>query len=234
MVIEHIVVFIFEAAVSPSMTMCAQEQGARHRFADGEATQPSELVTEISLDSDADVNSAPGGLAGAIAALAERQAFGGNRAPSSHPTTFSSPSPDPEVDHSTGEVPEQLESTGNEPGRQTQDEPSQWAEDYDSTETVASTPVRDEEPEISTCGRASGELAHWEDHGRGENSDENGTSFARLGVPSENTPSTNDVLLPDSFEEQVVLAMALSIADAQASRIHQADTRSGPLPQPTH
>jgi len=36
-----------------------------------------------------------------------------------------------------------------------------------------------------------------------------------------------------SFEEQMVLAVALSIADAQ-TRVHQRDNRSGPLRQPTH
>jgi len=41
--------------------------------------------------------------------------------------------------------------------------------------------------------------------------------------------SSDDVKV--SFEEQMVLAMALSIADAQ-TRVHQGDNRSGPLLQP--
>jgi hypothetical protein len=219
-----------------------QEQGARHRFADVEATRPSEPLIEISLGSEADMDPATGGLAGAIAALAERRAtIGGNTAPASH-----SPILSPEVDPRAGEI---SEGTGNQPRRQlhSPEETSQRAEEHGSTERVASET-----------------LAHWvsstqEDYtldssksvgGQSSQRAEIGTSFAS-SVPSsseltwespENSPpdarngepnaDDEKVLLPDSFEERMMLAMALSIADA--SRLHQGDTRSGPLPQPTH
>ncbi|KAG0620173.1 hypothetical protein M758_4G195400 [Ceratodon purpureus] len=251
--------------VMEAIWLSIQEQGARHRFADEEATRPSESLTEICLDSEADEDPPTGGLAGAIAALAERQAVRGNTAPASQSTIHCMLPLDPEVDDRADEVLEALENSGDEPqshSHRDPEEPSQRAEETDMTETLASTSGREEEAEISSS-RASEHLAHWvssmqEEYrgsshlrkslgGRSSEQVEVDTSFASSipsasEVTSESNPSDfrngetsahdEKVLLPDNFEEQMMLAMALSIADAQASRIHHGDTRSGPLPQP--
>jgi len=56
-----------------------------------------------------------------------------------------------------------------------------------------------------------------------------GTAFARSASDAPSGESSDGVKV--SFEEQMVLAMALSIADVQ-TRVHQGDNRSGPLLQP--
>lgn len=264
--------------VMEAIWLSIQEQEVRRRSSEGEATRsrPAELLAEISLGSLADDDSvlapppppegvegepwdqrqglAAGGLAGAIAALAERQAVGGDT------TAQNLPPPHPEGSRLTqvSNVNEDaLESTNTGIESERQSGSSQRGDLHFLAEIMPSVSGRGEE-DAENSSRASEKLANWVSSTQkeykgsstwlGDQSSEQvevGTSFSS-SVPSaselpweapdngESSGANNDkVLVPDSFEEQMMLAMALSLADAQA-QVHQGGNRSGPLPLSTN
>lgn len=271
-----------------------QEQGARHRFAEGETTQslPSEPLTEISVTSEEDGDTvvlppppplglelescdqhfgrhaiAAGGLAGAIAALAERQAVGGDTAAPATTVQTTCPEDYRATEVSNEETLETTTGTESESRRQSPVEDTTSSSRTDLP-VMASISGRGEE-DAENSSRASEKLANWvsstQKEYKGSNMNtwlgdqsseqvEVGTSFSSSvpsaselpweapDVPSEgrNGESSGSgggnnekVLMPDSFEEQMMLAMALSLADAQA-RVPHGGNRSGPLPQVTN
>ncbi|KAG0592953.1 hypothetical protein KC19_1G292900 [Ceratodon purpureus] len=307
--------------VMEAIWLSIQEQGAHHRFADGEATRslpnrPSGQLTEISLGSDSDGDTAilppppppapqveswdqhsgrqgttAGGLAGAIAALAERQAVGAP-APASQATSVNPLPPYTVENRSVGHVSDvdvdASESAGSDDpvslstGRRQSSVEGRQRGEGAPAELVVSVSGREDDAENSSG--ASEKLANWVSSTQkeykgsstwlGDQSSEQvevGTSFSS-SVPSaselpweapedarngESSGGANNdkVLVPDSFEEQMMLAMALSLADAQArgragrsgplprstahvadiqARMPQGNSRSGPLPRPTY
>ena len=224
-----------------------------------------------------------GGLAGAIAALAERQAVG---VPAPASQAVGAPSPYPE-DRRVGQV---SEAAGDDPvslshgNRQSPVDESRRGEGAPA-QVAASVSGREDDAENSS--RASEKLANWVSSTQkeykgsstwlGDQSSEQvevGTSFSSSVPSASELPweapdipldarngessggaNTDKVLVPDSFEEQMMLAMALSLADAQArgragrsgplprstthiadvqARVPQGNSRSGPLPRPTY
>lgn len=261
-----------------------QEQGARHQFQEGE--QPARSLSDHSSEIFTDISDAipppppppgpevesrdqhfgrqgiaAGGLAGAIAALAERQAVGGDTAAPSQPTAQTT-SPPYSGNYRATEVSNvEMESERHRPNPG--EALSQSSDLRRMAEIGLSISGRGEE-DAENSSRASEKLANWvsstqkEYNGSsmntwmGDQSSEQvevGTSFSS-SVPSaselpweapdgQNGESSsgsgfannNDkVLVPDSFEEQMMLAMALSLADAQA-KVRHGGNRSGPLPQ---
>lgn len=256
-------------------------------------SRPSEFYTEISLGSEADYEIAlappplppgielepwdqhsgrqgmgAGGLAGAIAALAERQVVGGDS------TVQRLPSP-PRPQSSNGILVEETNNTGN--GSQRQSAAAASSQRCDLHAMPATS-------DAENSSRASEKLANWVSSTQeeykgssmntwlGDHSSEQvevGTSFSssvpsaselpweapEVAVNGESSGANNDkILVPDSFEEQIMLAMALSLADAQAKgrpggnrsgplpladaqprvQQRQGNSRSGPLPRPTY
>jgi len=190
------------------------------------------------------------GLAGAIAALAERQAVGGDTSVQS--TSLPHPEDSRVTEVSNVDVEEALENS-NTAERQTS---SQRGNLHVMAEIMPSVSGRAEE-DAENSSRASEKLANWVSSTQreykgsstwlGDQSSEQvevGTSFSS-SVPSaselpweapdngESSGANNDkVLVPESFEEQMMLAMALSLADAQ-SKVRHGGNRSGPLPLST-
>ena len=199
---------------------------------------------------------AAGGLAGAIAALAERQAVGGPApAPAAQPTRSTAEGARrPVAEERRGEQGASRDADAAETGaggatdsRRQRGEAGQRA-------------GRDDEAE--NASRASEKLANWVSSTQreykgasawhGDQSSEQvevGTSFASSVPSASELPweapelpaearsgessggaSRDKVLVPDSFEEQMMLAVALSLADAQA---RGRAGRSGPLPRST-
>lgn len=226
--------------------------------------------------------SVTGGLAGAIAALAERQATAGDVAPASQQTIMSIVAPERGVDVRTeeesGRMPTEtrnpqvavLENTEN---ISCSESPERCNTPNGLNKYVVPAPgdsggelrtsvdevgvVSGGEEEAGNMTRASEGLANWvsstqQEYGRGSKNKwsgdqsseqvEVGTSFSS-SIPSaselpweapESPPDagngesscgveTGKVMLPESFEEQMMLAMALSLAEAQ-SRVRQGDT----------
>lgn len=253
-------------------------------------SRSSGFFTDINLGSEADYEIAPappqlppgielepwdqhsgrpgmgaGGLAGAIAALAERQVVGGDS------TVQRVPSP-PRPQSSSVVLVEETNNTGNGLQRQSPAEASSQRGAMPSTS------------DAENSSRASEKLANWVSSTQeeykgssmntwlGDHSSEQvevGTSFSssvpsaselpweapEVAVNGESSGANNDkILVPDSFEEQIMLAKALSLADAQAKgrpggnrsgplpladaqprvQQRQGNSRSGPLPRPTY
>lgn len=186
-----------------------------------------------------------GGLAGAIAALAERQVVGGD-------TTLQRLLSPPRQQSSSVILVEETNNTGN--GSRRQSPAAAASSQRGDLHGMPST------SDAENSSRASEKLANWvsstQEEYKGSSMNtwlgdhssvqvEVGTSFSS-SVPSaselpweapevavvngESSGANNDkILVPDSFEEQIMLAMALSLADAQAKG-RPGGNRSGPLP----
>lgn len=169
--------------VMEAIWLSIQEQGARHRFSDGEATRsvpnrPAGLALENSFSSELDgtntrappppavpepeswhqhsgrQGTAAVGLAGAIAALAEQQAVSPNTTHAIHPTVTSSLQPSLSDDHSVPEV----SNINEEPLVSTGDAPASQA--HESSQRSEELPqsgrengVREMPVVVSTSGR---------------------------------------------------------------------------------
>lgn len=186
--------------------MHAQEEGARHRSADAEPirTAPNRM-TEISLDSESDDDPPP-----------------------LHPV--------PELE------PWQLHSiaTGDLAGVIAASAERQAVEGDTTSSLQPSLPDLEVDHRVGELSIVALEYTENEPEmyqrvGDQSSEVEVGDSFAS-SVPSASEFVSETRSAESSggvnFEEQMLLAMALSIADAQTSRVHQGDSRSGPLLQP--
>jgi hypothetical protein len=295
--------------VGPILTQSFQDEGARHRYGETDLPRsaPSRLPPSIN-DYQVDPEFVPlpppppplpamegreqcpgrwgvtGGLAGAIAALAERQVASGDVAPAApQQTIFNLNAPQSEVEN----------RISNELGSSSPTEMLSAEEVFDNDGPVSRSlslndGVTEEtsqrtgegglhtmadavaggsetENDVMNSTRASEGLSDWVsstqreymgasmNNWSGDQSSEQvevGTSFSSSipsaselpweapdisaaggnGESSGGGDNGGKVMLPESYEEQMMLAMALSLADAQ-SRVRQGDSNSGALAQ---
>lgn len=196
-----------------------------------------------------------GGLASAIAALAERHAIKGEGTPASRQTSnIASPSALEPIDEEAGEPAAEAADSVSENRSSARCDDSEVASgESDQLAVTLATESRSGSlvPSSSSEGKQSDVSMDSCCDDRSSQQAEDGASTSAGGAYSNEalcvapmnspvvtmnrcaTDADGKVTLPKSFEEQMMLAMVLSLADAQ-SRARLEGTHPRPLGQPAH